>query len=96
MSLTGYELDAPAIDADDPRLAPIVEACAETGSMALFGAPVHGEAGRSHIAIFAVDGTGARIAYRKMWLSATEAARFSPGATPAAIDVDGWRLGLAI
>ena len=47
LSLTGYELDAPAITAEDPRLAPIVAACAETGSLALVGAPGHGEAGRS-------------------------------------------------
>src|SRR4030088_3204692 len=56
MSLTGYELDAPAITADDPRLSPIVDACAETGSLALVGAPVQGEAGRSHIAMLAIDG----------------------------------------
>ena len=31
-----------------------------------------------------------------MWLSATEAQRFAPGAKPAVLDVDGWRLGLAI
>jgi hypothetical protein len=29
LSLTGYELDAPAITVEDPQLAPIVEACAE-------------------------------------------------------------------
>src|SRR4029077_3005048 len=69
LSLTGYELDAPAITADDPRLAPLVEACATTGSVALLGAPVQGEgdAGRSHIAMLAVDTTGARVAYRKLW-----------------------------
>ncbi|MCE0762612.1 hypothetical protein LWC35_06775 [Pseudonocardia kujensis] len=27
LSLTGYELDAPALDPADPRLAPLVEAC---------------------------------------------------------------------
>lgn len=96
LSLTGYELDAPAITAEDPRLSPIVEACAETGSLALVGAPVHGEAGRSHIAMLAVGGAGAAVAYRKMWLGATEALRFTPGREPAALDVDGWRLGLAI
>jgi predicted amidohydrolase len=42
LSLTGYELDAPAIGAEDQRLAPIVDACAETGSLALMGAPVDG------------------------------------------------------
>src|SRR3982074_2205223 len=58
LSLTGYELDAPAITAEDPRLAPIVEACTKAGSLALVGAPVVGEAGRSHIAMLAVDGAG--------------------------------------
>jgi predicted amidohydrolase len=31
-----------------------------------------------------------------MWLSETEAQRFVPGSSPASIEVDGWRLGLAI
>lgn len=38
LSLTGYELDAPPVAIDDRRLAPIVQACAETGSVALVGA----------------------------------------------------------
>jgi predicted amidohydrolase len=96
LSLTGYELDAPPIAVDDPRLGPIVEACAETGSIALVGAPVEGEAGRSNIGILAVDGAGARVAYRKVWLGGDEPARFSPGREPAVLEVDGWRLGLAI
>jgi predicted amidohydrolase len=96
LSLTGYELDAPAITVEDPRLAPIVDACAEAGSLALVGAPVHGDAGRSHIAMLAIDGAGANVAYHKMWLGTAEATRFAPGGRPAALDVDGWRLGLAI
>jgi predicted amidohydrolase len=96
LSLTGYELDAPAVAVDDPRLAPIVEACAETGSVALVGAPVNGDAGRSHIAMLAVDGGGARVAYHKMWLGGAEPGRFAPGGEPAVLEVDGWRLGLAI
>jgi predicted amidohydrolase len=96
LSLTGYELDAPAVRLDDPQLAQIAEACAATGSLALAGAPVHGDAGRPHIAMLAIDGAGATVAYRKMWLDATEAERFEPGAEPAALEVDGWRLGLAI
>ena len=96
LSLTGYELDAPAITVEDPRLAPIVEACAESGSLALVGAPVHGDAGRSHIAMLAIDGTGATVAYRKMWLGTAESNRFDAGGKPAVLDVDGWRLGLAI
>lgn len=96
LSLTGYELDAPAIAVEDPRLAPIVEACAEAGSLALVGAPVDGDAGRPHIAMLAIDGTGATVAYRKMWLGTAESDRFAPGDNPAVLDVDGWRLGLAI
>ncbi len=96
LSLTGYEPDAPAITPDDPRLAPIVEACAETGTVALAGAPVHGEAGRSHLAMLVVDGAGAAVAYRKMWLSASESIRFTAGSRPAVLEVGGWRLGLAI
>src|SRR5918994_422965 len=45
LSLTGYELDAPAIEIDDVCLEPIVDACAETDSVALVGAPIEG---RSH------------------------------------------------
>jgi predicted amidohydrolase len=96
LTLTGYELDAPAVKADDPELAPIVEACGQTGSLALVGAPVNGRAGRSHIAMLAIDGAGATIAYRKMYLGASECERFAPGDEPAAVDVDGWQLGLAV
>jgi len=96
LSLTGYELDAAPIAPGDPRMAPIVEACAEAGSVALVGAPVPGEAGRSHIAMLAVDGIGATVAYRKMWLGGDEPLHFSAGSEPAVLDVDGWRLGLAI
>ena len=96
LSLTGYELEAPALTAQDPRLCPLAEACAETGSLALAGAPVPGEAGRPHIAMLAVDEAGITVAYRKLWLGSAEAGRFGPGDKPAVLDVDGWRVGLAI
>jgi predicted amidohydrolase len=96
LSLTGYELDAPAIADTDPRLSPIVSACAETGAVALAGAPVADDAGRIFIGILAIDGRGARVVYRKMWLGGAETERFSAGAEPAVLDIDGWRLGLAI
>lgn len=96
LSLTGYELDAPAIEPADPRLASLLDACAETRALALVGAPVEGEAGQSHIAMLAVEGPGAAVAYRKIYLGAAEAERFSPGTEPAVLEVDGWRLGLAI
>lgn len=95
LSLTGYELAAPAVALDDPLLASLVEACGSTGTLALVGAPV-AEDGAEHIAVLAVDGDGARVAYRKMHLGEAEAVRFAPGPEPVAIEVDGWRLGLAV
>lgn len=91
LSLTGYELDAPLVAVDDRRLRPIIDACAATGTLALVGAPVSGP----HIGVLAVDGGGARVVYGKVHLSAAEADRFRPG-RPAVLDVDGWRLGLAV
>ncbi|MFB4320472.1 carbon-nitrogen hydrolase family protein [Actinomadura sp. 21ATH] len=91
MSLTGYELDAAPVAPDDERLAPIVAACAETGALALVGAPVPGP----HIGVLAVDGDGARVAYAKVHLHGSEIGRFVPG-EPAVLEVDGWRLGLAV
>jgi predicted amidohydrolase len=95
LSLTGYELDAPAITVEDPRLAPIVEACADTGSVVLVGAPLQGNAGQAHIAMLAIEASGASVAYRKQWVDSTES-RFAPGSQPTVIEVGGWRLGLAI
>lgn len=91
LSLSGYELDAESIDPADPRLAPLVDACAETGTVALAGAPVD-----AHIAMLRVDSAGITVAYRKMWLGDAEARRFQPGREPAVITVDGRRFGLAI
>jgi predicted amidohydrolase len=95
LSLTGYLLDAPAIEQDDPRLAPLVEACAETGALALAGAPVANGAGPS-IGVLAVTGQGVTVAYRKMWLGGAEPERLVPGRAPTVVVVDGWRLGLAV
>jgi predicted amidohydrolase len=102
LSLTGYELDAPAVAPDDPRLRPIIEACADAGSVALIGSPVPsaetsaGGSGDRCIGILAVDASGARIAYRKMWLGGAETGLFASGDQPSVIDVDGHRLGLAV
>lgn len=95
LSLTGYQLDAPAITPGDSRLAPLAQACAETGTLALAGAPVWDVAGHAYIATLAFDGDGARVAYRKVHVHESEE-RFSPGDGTAVVEVDGWRLGLAI
>lgn len=95
LSLTGYELDAAAVDPADERLAPLTEACAGSGTIALAGAPVADGHGTC-IAVLAFDQATVTVAYRKMWLGDEEAVRFTPGPAPAKITVDGWRLGLAV
>ena len=92
LSLTGYELSAPIIDTADPRLEPLVRACADMGTVALAGAPVDGP----HLAILRVDADGVTVAYRKQHPGGTEPARFRAGPGPAVTVVDGWRLGLAV
>jgi predicted amidohydrolase len=91
MSLTGYELDAPTVAPDDPRLAPLIEACTARDTVALVGAPVEGP----YIAMLAVDRNGVRVAYRKQHPHTSEE-RFLAGPSPEVLEVDGWRLGLAI
>jgi predicted amidohydrolase len=96
LSLTGYELDADSVSADDEALAPMVAACAETGTVALAGAPVAGPDGRLHIGMLQVSSAGAEVAYRKSFLGGDEPSRLSPGDGPVALEVDGWRIGLGI
>jgi predicted amidohydrolase len=96
LSLTGYEFEADAVSPEDDRLTPIVEACRATGSLVLAGAPVAGESGQRHIAMLVIDGSNTAVAYRKMWLGSAELNHFTPGDAPSVMEVDGWRLGLAI
>lgn len=96
LSLTGYELDARVVAPDGPALTPIVDACAEMGSIALVGAPVADENGRAFIAMLRVDADGVQMAYRKTWLGGRESDRFSAGDGPVVLEIDQWRLGLAI
>jgi predicted amidohydrolase len=95
LSLTGYDLGAVAVDPDAAALNPIAAACAETGSIALAGAPVQ-EDGRRFIATLRIDANGAEVAYRKSHLGGAESERFAPGGGAAATMVDGWRVGLGI
>lgn len=96
LSLTGYELDAAAVDPADPRLAPITAACAETGAVALAGAPVAGAAGAAggpdatYIAVLAFDGDRVTVAYRKMWPMRRNCSTSGPAASPPGIG-SGWR-----
>lgn len=95
LSLTGYELDAEPVSVSDSALRPIVDACEETGSIALAGAPVEA-GGRRYIAALRIDGSRVTVAYRKSHLGGGELERFSAGDGPTVISVGGWRLGMGI
>lgn len=96
LSLTGYSLNPSPISSDDERLGPMVAACAGVGAIALVGAATPSHNGRPHISMLAIDGGGVAVAYDKMWLGIDEKNAFCPGLSPSVIEVDGWRLGLAI
>jgi predicted amidohydrolase len=101
--LSGYEPDLIASDPatyavspGDPRLAPIADACRETGTVAIVGA-----ATRSDDELFIsslVFGTGGDVIarYDKQFLFGGERKLFQPGRSGCTIEVDGWRLGLGI
>ena len=88
LSLTGYEIEAAAVDPGDRALEPIVRACRENGSVALVGAPVSGRGDQVFIAMLAVDPTGVRVLYRKRWLGGDEGTRFTPGDEPTVFEVE--------
>jgi predicted amidohydrolase len=96
LSLTGYEFAAPVVDPSDARLAPIIEACRAAGAIALVGAPVAADGPGRAIGVLAIDGTVTRVVYRKVHLGGDEPSRFASGEAPAVLEVDGWRLGLAV
>ena len=101
--LSGYDLSALATDrsldllgADDPRLAPVREACRRTRTVAVVSASMLAARGRT-IAIVVVDGQGhASHAYDKQHLLRNESRIFSRGAHGALVHVDGWSLGLGV
>ncbi|WP_344836172.1 hypothetical protein [Nonomuraea dietziae] len=86
-------LDAPRITCEDPRLIPIVEACAETGSVALAGA----SCGASRAARPSRRWRGRERCPGRLPQDVpgrAESERFQPGEKPSVLEVDGWRLGL--
>lgn len=95
LSLTGYQFEATPVMPDDGPLAPIIDACAETGAIALVGAPV--VCGNdTYIGMLRIDASGGAIAYRKGALGTGEQARFTPGDDATVMEIDGWRVGLGI
>lgn len=101
--LTGYELDAIARDralapaADDPRLDALSAACADTGTVAVVGAPGR-TGGHLYISALVIGRDGRLVTrYDKQHVDSVErAAGFRPGAGGSTVTIDGWRVGLAI
>lgn len=94
LSLCGYNLWAEPLAISDARLEPLRQACADHDATALVGALVRDV--HSYIATLVVRPDGIRIGYRKMHLHGPEPSRLRPGPEPVAVEVAGWRLGLAI
>lgn len=95
LSLSSYAMAAPSVALDDPELDQIVAACAETGSVALAGAPIK-EGDTEFIAMLRIDGAGVAVAYRKLHPDEEESRRFRAATDHVVLELDGWRLGLAI
>ncbi|MEW2547613.1 carbon-nitrogen hydrolase family protein [Streptomyces sp. NPDC047002] len=110
LHLPGYDLATLAADpraqipvddpesVTDPRLDPLRASAQSTGATILVGAALRGPHGSLTNSLLAVRPTGTVSAvYDKQHLwHADEAALFRAGRHTSVLDVDGWRLGLAI
>lgn len=101
LSLTGYDL--PLLrSADqwlvpgDARLAAVREICRRTGVTAVVGAALRESDGTPRLASLAVHPDGSEEAGFKSHLHGAEEALFTAGRGPALLDVDGWKIALAI
>ncbi|PPK93124.1 putative amidohydrolase [Kineococcus xinjiangensis] len=88
-------LDAAAPLAD-PRLEPLVRACAATATTAVVGAAVREGATVLLSALVVSAGGELLTRYDKQHLHPGEEAVFTPGTAPGTFELDGWRLGLGI
>ncbi|MFI6687694.1 carbon-nitrogen hydrolase family protein [Streptomyces sp. NPDC050485] len=84
-----------AVRPDDPRLAPVAEACRASGVTAVVGAAVQ-DGGELRVSALVIDGTGVIGRYDKQTLFKSERAFYRHGHAGATLEVGGWRLGLGI
>ncbi|MFF1790816.1 carbon-nitrogen hydrolase family protein [Kitasatospora sp. NPDC058243] len=85
-----------AVQPGDPRLAPIAEACRETGTAAIVGAAAQvGDELRVSAFVLGPDG-GLVTRYDKQHLFKAERDYYRPGAAGCTLELDGWRLGLGV
>ena len=101
LSLTGYGLEGLAdperwVSAADPRLDGLREICRRTGITAVVGAPFREADGTPRLASLALHPTGELEAGFKVWLHGAEQQSFRPGDRTVILDLDGWKIALAI
>jgi predicted amidohydrolase len=106
LSLTGYNLpllrdgDRPGGDQwlvpGDVRLDPVREICRRTGITAVVGAAYREADGTPRLAALALHPNGDADVGFKTHLHGDEDSLFAAGPGPAVLDVDGWKIALAI
>ncbi|WP_051709792.1 carbon-nitrogen hydrolase family protein [Streptomyces sp. NRRL S-350] len=85
-----------AVQPGDPRLAPIADACRDTGTAAIVGAAVQDGADlRVSALVFGPDGSFT-TRYDKQYLFKSERDYYRPGTAGCTVELDGWRLGLGV
>lgn len=102
--LSGYEPDLiradplrHAVQIDDSRLAPISDACRESGTTAVVGAAVQDETGSLRVSALVIGPSGELVTrYDKQYLFKAEREIYRPGTAGCTLELDGWRLGLGI
>lgn len=92
--LTGYAMPPAIIEVDDPRLGPLDEAATAAGMTVFVGAATPGPR-RPFISLLAI-GAGVRKVYDKLHLCGQEQNHFSAGDRLVMVEIDGWKLGLAV
>lgn len=101
LSLTGYNLALLAspdswLLPDDNRLADVREICRRTGVTAVVGGAYRERGGTARLASLAIHPDGTTEAAFKTHLHGQEKDIFIPGSGAGLLELDGWRIGLAI
>jgi predicted amidohydrolase len=101
LSLVGYDLElftdpSAWVTADDPRLDVVRQASEKCGVTAVVGAAYRGSDNTAWIASLAIRPDGRIQVYGKQNLHGVERDLFQPGDKIQLLDIDGWRVALAI
>lgn len=95
LSLVAYDHAVAPISLSSVELQPLREVVIQYDSVALVGAPVKIHQ-HQFISFIRIDVQGINVVYLKTCMTPDEHRVFKEGTGPGFIDVDGWRIGLAI